>query len=113
MRVHTATTSTIPAREAPRLPRRKAERRWLRTMMLLAGVIILADGLIGEQSLSTGYRARQQFAAVGGEIARLRDQNNRLRDEIRRLREDPETIEFVARRDLGLARPGEILVVLK
>jgi cell division protein FtsB len=113
MRMHIATTSTIPGREAPRLSRRKAERRWLRTMMLLAGVIILADALIGEQSLSTGYRARQQFAAVGDEIATLRDQNNRLRHEIRRLREDPETIEFVARKDLGLARPGEILVVLK
>lgn len=95
------------------MPPRRTEPRWQRAVVLLAGVIILADALIGEQSLSTGYRARQQFAAVGAEIATLREQNNRLRHEIRRLREDPETIEFVARKDLGLARPGEILVVLK
>ena len=43
----------------------------------------------------------------------LRGQNERLRDEVRRLREDPGTIEYVARKDLGLAGPGEILVVVK
>ena len=43
----------------------------------------------------------------------LRGQNARLREEVRRLRDDPATIEYVARKDLGLARRGEILVHVK
>jgi cell division protein FtsB len=46
-------------------------------------------------------------------LARVRQENARLRDEIRRLRSDPATIEAVARQELGLARPGEIVVTIR
>ena len=113
MRMHIAGTRLAPRDEVPVLRSRTPERRWLQTLLLLAGIIVLADALIGEQSLSAGYRARQDFATVGAEIESLREQNDRLRHEIRGLREDPATIEFVARKDLGLARRGELLFVLK
>ena len=99
--------------ERPRLVPRRRERRWLGPILLLVAMIVLADALIGEQSLASGLRARKQFAQVDADIAALRTQNARLRDEIRRLREDPGAIEYVARKDLGLARPGEIVVVIK
>lgn len=35
-----------------------------------------------------------------------------LRDRIERLRSDPYTLERVAREELGLSRPGEIVVIL-
>ena len=82
-------------------------------MLVLIAVIVLADALIGEQSLSSGRRARKQYDAAARSSAALRGENARLREEVRRLREDPDTIEFVARKDLGLARRGEILVVVK
>jgi|SRR6478735_6315327 len=99
--------------DAPRLPPRQVERRWLRPLMMLIAMIVLADALIGDQSLSSGIRARQAYERLGTEVQTLRGQNERLRDEVRRLREDPGTIEYVARKDLGLAGPGEILVVVK
>ena len=37
----------------------------------------------------------------------------RLRDTARRLREDPATIEEVARRELGLIKPGEQLFIVR
>lgn len=40
-------------------------------------------------------------------------ENAGLREQARRLHEDPAMIERIARQDLGLVRPGEILVVLK
>jgi len=43
----------------------------------------------------------------------LKQENAGLREQIRRLREDPEAIEAIARQDLGLMRPGEILVIVK
>ena len=38
---------------------------------------------------------------------------SQLREEARLLREDPATIEEIARRELGLIRPGEKLFILK
>jgi cell division protein FtsB len=99
--------------DRPRLAPRRRERRWLGPILVLVAMIVLADALIGEQSLASSLRARKQFAQVDADIAALRNQNARLRDEIRRLREDPGAIEYTARKDLGLARPGEIVVLIK
>jgi len=104
-----------PSRPAapPRLLPRRSERRWVRPLLVLIAMIVLADALIGDQSLSSGIRARREYESLGVAVQTLRGQNERLRDEVRRLREDPGTIEYVARKDLGLAEPGEILVVVK
>jgi cell division protein FtsB len=37
----------------------------------------------------------------------------RLREEARRLREDPTAVEEIARRELGLIKPGERLFIVK
>ena len=95
------------------MPPRRSPQRWLPAVFVLIGTIVLADALVGEQSLSSERRARKQYDAAGAELSALRGENARLREEVRRLREDPDTIEYVARRDLGLARRGEILVVVK
>ena len=102
-----------PAIDRPRLAPGRSRHRWLPSVVVLIGVIVLADALIGEQSLSSSIRARREYEAAGADLASLRDANARLREEVRRLREDPDTIEYVARKDLGLARRGEIVVVLK
>ena len=106
-----ASDSHVPERS--RLRPRPSERRWLRPLLVLIAMIVLADALIGDQSLSSGIRARKAYESLGSEVQALKGQNERLRDEARRLREDPGTIEYVARKDLGLAQPGEILVVVK
>ena len=80
-------------------------------MVVLIAMIVLADARwraeLFEGSVLGGS------TGVGADLASLRVENARLREDVRRLREDPETIEYVARKDLGLARRGEILVVLK
>ena len=95
------------------LARGRAQRQRLRVLLLLVATILLADALVGEQSLSEGVRARGHYDASAAELASLRLQNARMRDEVRLLREEPQTIEYLARKELGLARTGEILVVLK
>ena len=99
--------------DRPQIRPRRPDRPWLQVVFVLIAVIVLADALIGEQSVSSGRRARQTYDAVDADLERLRSENIRLREEVRLLREDPETIEFVARKELGLARRGEVLVVLK
>ena len=58
-------------------------------------------------------RARAQNAEISQTVSRLRLENARLRDERRRLESDPAAIEEIARRELGLIKPGEKLFIIK
>ena len=103
------------AMAAPPLPRRgeRPTRRRLRLVILFISTVILAEAVVGQRGLVESYRARQQYRALEAQVRQLEIDNVRLREEARRLREDPATIERIARRELGLARPGEVLVLVK
>jgi cell division protein FtsB len=87
-------------------------RRRLRLVLLFVSMIVLADALVGERGLIESYRAQREYAALEAQIQALRAENATLRTEAVRLRTDPETIERVARHDLGLIRPGELVVLV-
>jgi cell division protein FtsB len=84
-----------------------------RTAVVFAACVLLANGLIGERGLTQTMRARRASAQAAREIVRLQRQNARLRETVRRLRDDPSAIESAARSDLGLVRPGEIVVTIR
>jgi len=110
------TTQTTAARadaDLPKLGPRRHERTWIRGVLLFAALVLFVNSVFGEQGLADSLRARRQVRASHANILSLREENVRLRNQIRRLREDPRAIEDVARRDLGLIRRDEILVVLK
>jgi len=107
------TTTNADADESrPVLPRRQARRFWGHAVLFVASVL-LANALFGDRGLMQTVRARRTNAAAAGDLQRLKQQNARLREEVRRLNSDPATIESVARTELGLMRPGEILVTVK
>jgi cell division protein FtsB len=88
-------------------------RRLLNYILALVTVVLVVDALVGDKGLIETTRARRQYADVAASLTALRQQNARLRDDIRRLKEDPGTIESIAREELGLMRPGELLFVVK
>jgi cell division protein FtsB len=57
--------------------------------------------------------ARHEYDQLAASISRQRAENARLRDPGRRLREDPARIEEIARRELGLIKPGERVFIVK
>jgi cell division protein FtsB len=95
---------------APGLPR---WRRGLNYLLIFVTVVLVVDALIGEKGLAETMRARRQSKEVAAAVEQLRVENSRLRESIRRLHGDPGTIEAIARRELGLIRPGEVLFILK
>jgi cell division protein FtsB len=68
---------------------------------------------VGDRGLIAMLDARRQHDELAAAIARQRAENARLREEVRRLKEDPSAIEEIARRDLGLIRPGEKVFIVK
>jgi len=82
-------------------------------VVVLIGCVIIVDALVGEKGLVAMRKARQQYQALETALAAARAENERSREEARRLREDPSAIEDLARRELGLIKPGEKLFILK
>ena len=101
-------------RPAPAPPRSAIlGRRILNYVLLFVTILLVVDALVGDKGLLQTIRARRQHAEAVAALGALRDENTKLREEVRRLREDPGTIESIAREDLGLIRPGELLFVIR
>jgi len=96
---------------APKRPTRN--RRIVQLLVLFVASVIIVDGLVGDRGLLAMLRARQEYDHLAASIARQRAENARLRDQARRLREDPSAIEEIARRELGLIKPGERVFIVK
>ena len=85
----------------------------MRYVFLLAGVVLVIDALVGDKGLLAMIQARQEYRTLEKSLADVRAQNARLREQARRLREDPAAVEDLARRELGLIKPGEKLFIIK
>ena len=96
---------------APKRPVRN--RRIVQILLVLVASIIIVDGLVGDRGLLAMLRARHEYDELAASISRQRAENARLRDQARRLREDPTAIEEIARRELGLIKPGERVFIVK
>jgi cell division protein FtsB len=91
----------------------RRRRRAIEYALVLIGCIVFLDALVGEKGLLETVKKRQEFKALEQSIQRARAENELLRQEAKRLRSDPTAIEDLARRELGLIRPGEHLFILK
>jgi cell division protein FtsB len=82
-------------------------------LLVFVASIVLVDGLVGERGLLAMLRARHDYDDLSASISRQRADNARLREEARRLNEDPSAIEEIARRELGLIKPGEKVFIVR
>ena len=88
-------------------------RRVARYVLGFVTVVLVIDAIVGEKGLLSLLKARRDFIAVEQSLDRAKRDNAQLRDQARRLREDPTAIEELARRELGLIRPGEKLFIVR
>ncbi len=88
-------------------------RRFVHGLLLIVAAVIIADTLVGDRGLVAMMRARKQYDELAASVANAKAENARLREEARRLREDPKAIEEIARRELGLIRPGEKVFIVR
>lgn len=108
--IDTARQSTPPT---PRASMANRGRRLVRYMLVFVTVILVIDAVTGENGLLTLLEARRDYIAVDQSLQRSRRDNEQLREEARRLREDASAIEELARRELGLIKPGEKLFIIR
>jgi cell division protein FtsB len=107
-------TPTPQGRSTPKTPGpSRPGQRILRYVLALVTVILVVDAIVGEKGLLALFQARRQYQAVEQALTQSRAANTQLREEARRLREDASAVEELARRELGLIRPGEKLFIIK
>jgi len=107
-----ALTRRKPRVATPAVPQAK-RRRTLQMLLVFVTLVLVINALVGERGLMETLRARRQHHDLVASIERLRMENAHLREQARRLRTDPATIEALARQELGLIKPGEMLFIIK
>ena len=111
----------MPPSDTPQPVRRKTQsfgrrarnRKLVQAGLIFAALVLILDALAGDRGLLAMLRVRSQYNALANTLARERADNARLGEQARRLRDDPTAIEEVARRELGLIRPGEKVFIVK
>ena len=95
---------TVPMRHRPRAP-------WVQRVMIFLTLLVAVDSLFGERGLAARARLQDDMEATVARLTEVRSENADLREQIQRLESDPGAIELLAREELGVIRPGELLVL--
>ncbi|HTX54076.1 MAG TPA: septum formation initiator family protein [Candidatus Baltobacteraceae bacterium] len=82
--------------------------RHLRWAILFLIALVVAS-VMGNRSLLRVYQLYRDDASLTREIEQLSAANAALAEEVRALRTDPARVEAIARDELGLVKPGELV----
>ena len=78
----------------------------------LLSALVFGIFLVSDRGLLQVRKQRVQLAKAREEVAQLETGNKRLEAEVLALKNDPRSLEKIAREELNLVRPGEVVLVL-
>lgn len=86
---------------------RITRRTWLIPAACLAFILFFT--VFGERGLLRIYEMRQEKQRIETRVADLRLENQKLRVSIEALHNDRHQLERIARKELGLVKPNEVI----
>lgn len=86
---------------------RKSGRRWLIPAACLTFILFFT--VFGERGLLRIYEMKREKTRIDQAIAKLKVENRQLVQLIEGLRTDRQQIERIARKELGLVKPDEVV----
>jgi len=89
------------------------KRKALSLALFLILAASLLNALFGDRGFLEMLKARQQLVALEQELDDIELRNQHLLEEIRSFKSSPLAVERLAREQLGLARPGEIILLIR
>jgi cell division protein FtsB len=78
----------------------------------LLSLLVFGIFLVSDRGLLQVRKQRVQLAKAREELVQLEADTKRLEAEVVALKNDPRALEKIAREELNLVRPGEIVLVL-
>jgi len=87
---------------------------WLRqhggTLLCFLLLALVVHDIFGTHGYLAMRRTQQEIDRVKTDIDQLNKENILLERQVKELKSDPHKIEKIARDELGLARPGEVII---
>jgi cell division protein FtsB len=87
-------------------------RRHARQILGLALFALLVHDIFGAHGFIAMRRTQREIAQIRAQIGKVNTENKSLTDQVNSLKTDPKAIERIAREEMGLARPGELIYKL-
>jgi cell division protein FtsB len=87
-------------------------RRHLREILAIALLTLAIHDVFGAHGFLAMRRTQKEIQGLRDQITRLNQENSQLSSQVKELKSDPQAIERIAREQMGLARPGEIIIKL-
>src|SRR6266403_6208179 len=81
-----------------------------RAILVLCVFAFFIHDIFGTHGYLAMRRTKQEIERVQKDINRLAKENAELSDEVKSLKPDPHKIESIARDELGLAKPNEVII---
>lgn len=79
---------------------------------LVFSLLIFVFVLAGDRGFLQLRKQRAQVAALQAEVSAIAERNATLEREVARLTKEPAAVERIAREDLNLVAPGDVVLVL-
>jgi cell division protein FtsB len=79
---------------------------------LVLSVLLFVFFLAGDRGFLQVRKQRAQVGALQAEVSAIAERNEALEKEVARLTKDPAAVEKIAREDLQLVAPGDVVLVL-
>jgi cell division protein FtsL len=89
---------------------RSLMRQYGRGLLGLLVLVMIVHDVFGTHGFLAMRRTESEIRKVKADLDVLSKENAELAQEVKDLNSDPRLIEKIARDDLGLARPGEIII---
>lgn len=87
-------------------------RQNTRQILGLALFALLVHGVFGPHGFIAMRRTQKEIEQIREQIGKVNDENKSLAEQVNSLKSDPKAIERIAREEMGLARPGELIFKL-
>ena len=87
-------------------------RRNAGQILILGLLVLLLHDVFGPHGFLAMRRTQKEIEQVRGQISKINDENKSLSNQVNSLKTDPRAIERIAREEMGLARPGELIYKL-
>jgi cell division protein FtsL len=81
-----------------------------RALLGLLLFLLVVHDIFGAHGYLAMRRTQNEINKVNANIQQLNKENAQLQQEVRDLKTDPRKIEKIARDELGLAKPGEVII---
>ncbi len=87
-------------------------RKNARQILGLALFALLVHDVFGPHGFIAMRRTQKEIDQIREQIVKINSDNKSLTDQVNSLKSDPQSIERIAREEMGLARPGEMIFKL-